>query len=600
MMCSNTSRVLRFRSAPLHACGVAYGRNRGTASLRFDAGEAHAPLGICSIRFLRIMLLAIVACYALIAADTLESAPIHDAYSGSCIRLDLASRGLDDLAVGPQAGESVSELILRNNRFTRVPAVVCNLPALRTLDLSANGITSVPACVLALPNLQSLELADNEIGTWPRASFRASALEKLTLARNHLLLDRPTITAIMSMPKLRRLDLSNNVVALPMEPFPLGHCLTELLIGECGLTSFVLSPGASYSLAVLDLSANRLSDDDALFEGLVALPALRELKLRACGLRRIAPSVGHLTQLEVLDIAHNTLHTLPEEMGNLGSLEVLAIAGNRIPATDLAVLSPLARLRVVDLSHMELPAMPGPTGWLQHAVSVNIRANYLSDLPMGLLVSQTLSRLDCANNNIRAFPCFEAPDPQLLTLDISGNCITAVNDYVGNLLHLENLFLHDNQIEELSPRIGLCSELRSLVLNNNSLTHLPGEVGYLKSLEVLDLRHNQLADLPQEVCQLEHLRELHLGANKIRRLPPNLQRMRSLRVLGLYGNPVDGLELTRIRREVPWVRIGHEEVPQAHRAVYVWWPWMTMGFVGTCLCWWLVIRNRRSRRRLGV
>ena len=92
------------------------------------------------------------------------------------------------------------------------------------------------------------------------------------------------------------------------------------------------------------------------------------------------------------------------------------------------------------------------------------------------------------------------------TVGLNDNQLTgSIPPEIGNLTHLDWLFLDDNQLNgEIPPEIGNLTHLSYLRLDNNQLTgSIPPEIGNLTNLMWLHLNDNQLTgDIPQEVCNL--------------------------------------------------------------------------------------------------
>ena len=90
------------------------------------------------------------------------------------------------------------------------------------------------------------------------------------------------------------------------------------------------------------------------------------------------------------------------------------------------------------------------------------------------------------------------------------------------LSNLERLDLGGNELEELPDFIGQLSSLIELWLDNNFLTTFPAEVGELKNLQCLDVSENRVDELPDEIYGLESLTDLILSSNVIHELPEGI------------------------------------------------------------------------------
>jgi hypothetical protein len=73
-----------------------------------------------------------------------------------------------------------------------------------------------------------------------------------------------------------------------------------------------------------------------------------KLDLSELGLRELPPSIGQLTQLQVLNVSSNQLTALPEALGQLTQLEELDVSGNQLTALP-ETLKRLTRLQALYL-----------------------------------------------------------------------------------------------------------------------------------------------------------------------------------------------------------------------------------------------------------
>jgi|GEM_PF-6553601 len=137
----------------------------------------------------------------------------------------------------------------------------------------------------------------------------------------------------------------------------------------------------------------------------------------------------------------------------------------------------------------------------------------------------TLRRLDHINfldlrgNELESVPEFLGQLKCLKYLKLSRNKITSLPSSVGQLVNLVELFVDDNQLEELPQSLGQLVKLRYLRLANNKLTSLPDSLSGAERLQELSLTNNQLTVLPRSLGQLRYLAVLSLGGNQIRSLP---------------------------------------------------------------------------------
>jgi len=103
-----------------------------------------------------------------------------------------------------------------------------------------------------------------------------------------------------------------------------------------------------------------------------------------------------------------------------------------------------------------------------------------------------------AYNSISSIECAEFKQnmfAELVSLDLSFNCIQSVSPLIGELKKLKKLNLSNNQIFYLPRNIGDLLQLSHLNLSHNAINHVPTEIVQLTELEHFDLTNNPLDHL---------------------------------------------------------------------------------------------------------
>lgn len=100
------------------------------------------------------------------------------------------------------------------------------------------------------------------------------------------------------------------------------------------------------------------------------------LHLSHCGLSSIPPEVFEMSDLVRLDLGHNEITEIPDEISRLTSLEQLWCNSN-----PLQKLSPelyqCSKLKVIDLRDTEINDIPREIGRLKNLVEFDLRGNKL-------------------------------------------------------------------------------------------------------------------------------------------------------------------------------------------------------------------------------
>ncbi len=224
--------------------------------------------------------------------------------------------------------------------------------------------------------------------------------------------------------------------------------------------------------------------------------------------------IGRLQGLRVLEVEGGEVESIPESLGELGTLERLRLR-SRGPFP--AALAKLTQLRELDLHVAAIESAPLGLRELDQLELVRLRVGRLSALPLGLL----------ALPNVRSLVL------EVENADVSRDPLPAV---LPGLLRLEELAVLGWKIDRLPSSIFALRELRSLTLRRCGLRSLPEGWGAFTRLRKLDLSENSLESLPSSLGLLAELRELVLAHNPLRTLPAELGRLGRLERLDLDGS----------------------------------------------------------------
>lgn len=225
--------------------------------------------------------------------------------------------------------QSLRKLFLRDNRLRWIN--LTGLDCLELVDLSGNLIMSLPQNWLAgIETLHFLNISNNVISTINHRAFQKVTLNTLDLSHNKLIYFHR-----YGLFKVQNLYLSHNQITR----------LTDNAFDN-------LEP----VLEKLDLSYNQFDEFSLLIER--DFLALQRLNLRhnklgdALARGHLEQLLKSLTHLQVLDLSHNQIKSIPfYQIRNLHHLTTLILEGNKITyLEDLGIyeLSSLAKLVVSD------------------------------------------------------------------------------------------------------------------------------------------------------------------------------------------------------------------------------------------------------------
>jgi Leucine-rich repeat (LRR) protein len=255
-------------------------------------------------------------------------------------------------------------------------------------------------------------------------------------------------------------------------------------------------------------------------------------------------SIGALTNLRCLSLAHNELGQLPSNFSCLVSLQQLHLENN------------------------QLRYMPPGLQALQQLQVLNLSRNRLRQLPAAVWGMQQLRELDASHNQLRQLPtnCLNAM-PALYILRLAGNQLRDIRNacsgssgggssssYAGHggTASLAEAGEEGEEEQEgvqavaavaAGVRRAPLQRLQLLDVSGNLLEHLPSWLP--PSLTELNASGNCLASLPVDMLSRlsRRLVVLQLAHNQLPGLPLHLTCLTALRLLSVGGNPgVDGLE----------------------------------------------------------
>ena len=205
-----------------------------------------------------------------------------------------------------------------------------------------------------------------------------------------------------------------------------------------------------------------------------------ELWLRGQNLTALHSDIGSLHQLVILDVSHNWLQRLPEELKHCGShLRILNCSYNCLIELCPKSLGSLIALEELDCSHNLLPEVPPAISSLSRLTTLRLNSNKLKRLPFNVglgLASAPGRKLS-----------------SLTLLDLSHNLIDSLPESFARLGALKTLDLSQNQLSALPKELGGIHGLHSLTsldLCFNHFEDLPQPLMNLASLKYLDTRNN--------------------------------------------------------------------------------------------------------------
>ncbi|KAG5564709.1 hypothetical protein RHGRI_000788 [Rhododendron griersonianum] len=339
-----------------------------------------------------------------------------------------------------------------------------SMEKLVALDLSYSWLKKVWNGNMILGKLKFLYLSHCHYLTRTPDFFGLSSLEELLLNDCKSLVE--VDESIRFLNKLLVLDMKNctKLRKLPSSIWMLKSLERLDLSGCSNLGNLAGSKGPPYKLSCLFFSSWTLPPKDVDSIGLSRTPiqvscCLKELNLDGCHLSYLPDEIGNLISLEILNLARNRLCTLPDTIGKLSCLKVLFVGENK-------------------LSHL-----PSEIGDL----------NSLETL-----------KLQC-NNGFRALPESICKLVRLRELSLYDCNLSHLPSEIDRLISLACLELGHNRSLTLPDSIWCLTRLNWLDLGGCNLSHLPSAIGTSFETTYKLIRIKQLEDLVFLLHRSEYL-----------------------------------------------------------------------------------------------
>lgn len=170
--------------------------------------------------------------------------------------------------------------------------------------------------------------------------------------------------------------------------------------------------------------------------------------------------------------------------------------------------------------------------------ALDISGNQLKVLPEFLKELKYLEKLNISYNPLAKIPNWLWKLNDLKDLNISGLHLKNLPVEVGNLKQIEVLIINESAIKTLPESIGYLKKLKVLSLKNNELEKLPKTFSYLKSLEKINLRKNRFKVFPKTIFSFKNINYINVSVNSIKVVPKQIGTLQALKYLNISENNI--------------------------------------------------------------
>lgn len=362
---------------------------------------------------------------------------------------------------------------------------------------------------------------------------------------------------------LRQLTLcskNNQEIILP-------HDIAEIEVLNLGnnfLQELPVGLGSSLNnLRVLVLRRNKFTAiPGVIFE----LGQLLELDMSHNCLRNLHDDVGKLKGLKKLCVSHNKIQHLPSQIGMLKFLEELDISFNEL--RDLPrPLCNLTKLRTLDADHNKLNQFPSEILGLGDLEELDLSGNKFENVPADIVKLKSIKILWLSSLHISSLPDTFCQLHKIESLMLDSNHLQMLPSAFTNLQRLKMLNLSSNHFEMFPEVILSIAGLEELYLSRNKLTCIPEDLGHLVNLANLWLDNNSITYLPDSIVELSKLEELVLQGNQIAILPDNFGKLSQVNIWKVKDNPLIQPPYEVCMKGIPYIAAYQKELAQSQLAV---------------------------------
>jgi protein phosphatase 2C len=267
-------------------------------------------------------------------------------------------------------------------------------------------------------------------------------------------------------------------------------------------------------LIKLDLSHNQISGalvGDRFPEDSSIFPVIEEIYLNHNSITELPTMFWRqITNASVIDLRNNRLTSLSEEIEGFFSLSSLEVGGNLLGSLP-SQLGQLGSLQVLSFYNNLITELPDLSS-LEYLQYLNAGHNQLSEISLEGLSS--LEEVFLSGNPIKQLPDnISETCPNLKLLFAADMALKKVPTGLNGLSLLEQIDFSHNRITEIPPALGDLESLRSMSFAHNKLEtskerevlKTPGKgpwdciefwQGFIQILEI-DLSHNKLKYVPK-------------------------------------------------------------------------------------------------------
>ena len=408
-----------------------------------------------------------------------------------------------------------------------------NLPKLKHLDLSNNNIDSVAETAFQNSSqLQSINLSANNIKELKSDTFLGSVRLILDLSYNSLsempkgIFERPKVM------KLQTLDISHNLFTrVPVDVLQSQYFFLDTLkISNNKIRDIPSDANVLVNIKEIDLSFNPLTEESV--ENVLNEPkTVRSLNMAGTGMEKVpileTPFLAHL------NLSHNKISVLNEDILNKPSLESLDVSHNDIPNLSFGLTSAWPQLK--SLFYLDISSNP-----IKFVINGDFK--YLDSLRVLKMNNlKSCKKVEAsAFSNLKALEEFQMVGlPKVVFMNVKG-----ILDNFDTLekvqVEVKDSLLGDHLRPAFTPRLnavgvsgskikniaigalnGVSSKNLDLEIRDTSITNIPTALFFpvpMSSHVTLDVKGSKLSSLGPQLLNTLESKQRHIDLKVPKRL----------------------------------------------------------------------------------
>lgn len=255
--------------------------------------------------------------------------------------------------------------------------------------------------------VSELVYRDSPYSPIPKKFHKLENVKEIDFARNDFRKDAKF--HLEKLEQLEHLNLSRNNIDLKNLAEDTVQNLKYIVLSFNNLTTIPKEIGLLKDLVDLQFAENDIKSD-LIHPSLGSLTNLEVLSFYKNDLDSLPTFIFNLKKLKELDLYYNEIEIIPEELGNLKNLERLYVAHNRFYSIPESI-GELKSLKEFYIHHNRISYLPESIANLKQITDFHIHKNYFQGFPEFILNFKKLQDLDISFNEIHKFP------PELVNLN---------------------------------------------------------------------------------------------------------------------------------------------------------------------------------------